>query len=390
MVTAVRKILIFVVTAVVLAAGAILLLVATPGRKSAGTRALIARVPESAEAFAVIPDAGAVDRKARANPVTRAALESWKKSHPLPPSWLLGRAGVVVWKSGKDVRTVADLDPVRALLVRLTGADVSGGPPEAPIDAVSLAEINALVAKLPPGDALVVQRSSSRGAYPPIGRPAVTSIRITPADVLLDSLSGAPPPPAAPRRAAALRLPRSAVISGSFAEAPGLVTDLNRLFGAKISELVADGGMISIYNVDTHKLLPRPFGVIALPADPARRVILDEFVKRLNGLGARTATRGDLLVLSFDDSIDQFMRDSFEAPAQPAAEWAVRIDPERMVPILKALGDNVGLRIVASRLYRSARDLDRWIGGLEQAKSIEATESAGDGVELLQVRIASK
>lgn len=388
MVTVVRKIIIFVVIVAVVAAGAILFFVTTSKPGSAGMQALLARVPESAEAFAIIPGAGAVERKARANPVTRAALESWPESHSLPPWWLIGGADVVVWKSGKETRTFADLDGVRALLARVMGADVSGGPPGMPIDAASLAEINALASKLPPGDALVVQRSPSRGAYPPIGRPAVTSIRITPADVFLDSAAPASSRPEP--RTPLLRLPHSAVLSGSFAEAPRVVTDLNRLFGAKVSELLAGGGMISIYNVDTRKLLPRPLGVIVIPADPARRAILDEFVKRLDALGARTATRDDMLALSFDDSIDRFMRDSFDAPPRPDAEWTVRIDPQRMVPILQALGENVGLRIVASRLYRSARDLDRWIGGLEQAKSIEATESTAGGVERLQVRIASK
>ena len=68
----------------------------------------------------------------------------------------------------------------------------------------------------------------------------------------------------------------------------------------------------------------------------------------------------------------------------------MRIDPQRLVPILNDLGQNVGLRIVAPRLFRSARDLGTWIGGLEQAKTNEATDSTDVATETLQVRIVAK
>ena len=96
-----------------------------------------------------------------------------------------------------------------------------------------------------------------------------------------------------------------------------------------------------------------------------------------------------MLLLSFDHSIDQYQKDVFDEPAA-GNQWNVRIDPSRMVPILNSLGDNLGLRILAPRLFRSARDLDQWIGGLEQAKVIEASDSADSHGETLQVRIAAK
>ena len=68
----------------------------------------------------------------------------------------------------------------------------------------------------------------------------------------------------------------------------------------------------------------------------------------------------------------------------------MRIDPQRLVPILNDLGDNLGLRIAAPRLFRSTRDLAAWIGGLEQAKVIEATDSGQGAEETLQVRIGAK
>lgn len=398
MVTVLRKFLIFlIIVAILIAAAAIFLIVTTP-RQSAGVRIplglrereLMAHVPRSAEALAIVPAAAAFESKLRANPVARAALQSWRATHRLPRGWMVGSADLVMWRSGKEIRYFLDLDPVRALLVRAIGIDVTGGADEPRLDASTIAEIANLAARLPPGDALVVQRVSSRGAYPPMERPAVTSIRVTPAELLLTSVGNGAPASAGPNRLKpVLPFPRSAVISGWFAQAPRLVGDLNRLFGAKVSSVLEDGGMISIYDVDTRKLLPRPIGVIAVPSDPVRRAILDNFAKGLTGI-VRTGELRNMLLVSFDDSINTFEADVFDAPAAPGSQWAVRIDPVRMVPILNALSDNVGFRILAPRLFRSARDLDRWIGGLEQAKTIEATDSVDAGAELLRVRIASK
>ncbi len=399
MVTAVRKFLIFLVAvAAVIAAALVFLFVTTP-RHSAGVRiplgarerALIAHVPQSAEAFAIIPTAAAFESELNANPVTRTALESWRATHRLPRGWMTGSADLAMWKSGNEIGWFLDLDPVRALLVRAIGIDVSGGAEGPRLDPSAMPEIDALASRLPPGDALVVQRDASRGAYPPLSRPAVTSVRITPAEILLTSVGAAQPARdgVAAGEVSATPFPRSAVISAWFAHAPRLIGDLNRLFGAKVSSLVEDGGMISIYDVDTRRLLPRPIGVIAVPSDAVRASLVQNFAQGLGGI-VRTGETNGMLLISFDDSIAAFERDGFDSAPRETGEWAVRIDPARMVPILKRLAQNVGLRILAPRLFRSARDLDRWIGGLEQAKTIEGTDSTGGGTEVLRVRIVSK
>jgi hypothetical protein len=77
-------------------------------------------------------------------------------------------------------------------------------------------------------------------------------------------------------------------------------------------------------------------------------------------------------------------------PAPQANQWAMRIDAPRLVPILNDLQQNIGLRIAAPRTYRSARDLAAWIGELEQAKTIEATDSGDSQTETLHVRISAK
>jgi hypothetical protein len=174
-----------------------------------------------------------------------------------------------------------------------------------------------------------------------------------------------------------------------------VINDLNRLFGAKVSTLLEKGGSISLYAVQTRTLLPRPLGVIVLPADAERRAALESFSQSMKGaeligLRLRTAEVGDRLVLSFDDSIEQYLKDALDPAPDPASDWQLRMDPVRLVPILDDVGGNLGVRIAAPRLYRSARDLEQWIGGLEQAKVIEATDSFDSDRETLRVRIRAK
>ena len=146
-----------------------------------------------------------------------------------------------------------------------------------------------------------------------------------------------------------------------------------------------DGGTLCVYDVDVRKLLPRPLGVFVLPDDPRRRAVVDS----LHDL-VRTGQKDGMLLLSFDHSIDQYQKDAFDQPPVIGNQWTLHIDPPRLVPILNDLGQNLGLRIAAPRLFRSARDLDEWISGLEQAKVIDASDSVDSGGETLQVRIAAK
>jgi hypothetical protein len=127
-----------------------------------------------------------------------------------------------------------------------------------------------------------------------------------------------------------------------------------------------------------------------LPNDAQRRQIVDSFRKAESiGIHVRTAEIDGKLVVSFDDSIREYQKDAFdEIPA--GNQWMVRLDPARLVPILNDLGQNLGLRIAAPRLFRSARDLGEWISGLEQAKVIEASDSGDSQGERLQVRIVAK
>jgi hypothetical protein len=383
-----RSLAIFVVILLIIVGAAALFLVVSTPHDAPATRvsaALIREVPNSAEWFAIVPRAAALDAKLQANPVTRAAIERWRTKQQMPRPWMLGNADLIVWKSGDTVRYFVGLDPFRAFVVRVFGLNnVRTIPPEDRIDAATAARIIDLASKLPPGNAVVVQRENARGAYPPIARPAATSVEVTSDEIRLTSVALTSGGSFASSRSG-LNFPNGAVLNAAFATPPRVVGDLNRLFGTKVSDLFADGGMLCIYDVDFHKLLPRPLGVIVVPDSPQRRAE----VASLRDL-VRSGEKDGMLLLSFDHSIDQYQKDVFEQPATVGSEWTMRVDPARLVPILNAFGQNLGARVFAPRLFRSARDLGQWIGGLEQAKLIDAAASADSGLETLRVRIAAK
>src|SRR3954463_1969479 len=130
-----RKLTIIAAVLLALIAAVIIYLVATTPKTSAGIRfpltaaqrELVASVPESAESFALIPTAAALDSKLRANPVTAEAVESWEKTHPLPSPWMVGNADLLAWRDPATTRYLIRLDPVRAFVVRtymMLGGDI--------------------------------------------------------------------------------------------------------------------------------------------------------------------------------------------------------------------------------------------------------------------------
>jgi hypothetical protein len=369
----------------------------------AGQRALLAQVPDSAESFVIIPRAAALNSKLDANPITRDLLVRASGKQPLPRPWMLGGADVIIWTSNKKTTYLVQLDPLRAMLARtwLMFAAAPGGsflinaPAEQPIERGELDRIATLANGLPPGDALAVQRTSSRGAFPPIPRPAVSSITVTPAEIVITSRAPADPNDVVRPEPLRVRFPKSAILTASFTKPPRAL-ELRRIMASEIATLLADGGTIALYDVDTGTLIPKPREVIALPATPERRLALASVLKAIGSTGQeltglRTVDSGNELVVSFDPkSLDHYLKDGADDARWPANVWAAKLDPGRMVPLLNEIDGNPALRIVAPKLHRSVRDLKHWIGSLEQAKSIEAAGSTDGVAEELRVVIAAK
>jgi hypothetical protein len=359
---------------------------------TAAQTALLAHVPSDAEAYGLIPAPAVLLERLAANPVTRDAVEQWTREHPLPPAAMLGRAEAVVWKRGSTTSYAVHFDPIRAVIVRLWTAfsNVEGAwhgatllinavpNPQSMVPPAELADAGGL----PEGNIFVVQRTGARGAFPPIGRPALTSARVDAGTIEITSranLTGYVVQ--APIRHS---LPTNAMLSIAFSDPPRLLGDFRRLLD--VEGLVGEGATIALYGVDTGTLLPRPFAAIVIPANDRNRATLAKY-----GGIVQTAQKGAELVVSFDRSSGPaYLADTVSPVWWPANRWSMRIDPEKLVPVLRKVGDNPALRFATPRVHRGARDLRRWIGALEHARSIEATSSAAAATEELRVRVASK
>jgi hypothetical protein len=363
-------------------------------------RELLLRVPASAESFALVPSAALLHEKLLANPVALEPVLQWTNEHELPRPWMLGGADVVIWKNGKTTSYAVRLDGIRALLVRswllissnadarwegstLIMHDAAPASPSADLDTLLR-----LASGLPPSDVFVVQRESGRGAFPPIGRPAVTSVRVTKSEITL--ISRAATTDISEQREIVPRFPSGAMLAASFSTPPRVLGDLNRLLGTRIDALVDEGGALALYDVDGGTFLPRPKGVLVIPADDHAREQLKD-AERVISLVGETRDTGSQILVSFDrTSMGLYIKDAMVPGSWPATLWALRMDPKRLVPVLRRAGDSTGLRFAAPRIHRAARDLRRWMDALQQADTVEAAASVAGGVEELRVRISSK
>lgn len=412
-------IIILCIVLAAIAAVAIYLVVTTPKSApplraplTASQQELVARIPADAEAFALISAPAVLLGELEANPVTRDAVEQWTAEHALPPKAMLGAADAIVWKSGKTTSYAVRLDPVRALIAHawtmFSAAEVQwegrtlivgapGTQPASPAPEMLMAN------GLPESDVLVVQRKESRGAFPPIARPAITAVDVKASQI--DITSRAPDSGARNDTSVLLResagspdsgagsvqsLSTTAMLSVAFTDPPRVLGDLDRLVAADVDDLVGDGGSVAIYRVDTGTLLPRPFLAIAVPADDKHRATLAEYQNVIDMVGQTAEGNGELVIAFDRNSAAQYLKDVKAPMPWPASQWSARLDPVRLIPVLRKVGDNPALRFATPRIHRGARDLRRWMGALEQARTIEAAASAGGGFEELRVRVASK
>lgn len=398
--------IILCIVAVAVGAVVVYLVVTTPKEAAllrfpltAAQSELLAHVPADAEAYALVPAPAVLMAKLTANPITLETVTRWTSEQAVPPASMLGRADVVLWKSGKLTSYAVRLDPVRAILVRVwsmfSDIDaqwdghiliVNGGEH---VRAAVPAEVS-LAGQLPPGDAFVVQRQESRGAFPPIGRPALTSVSVTASQIeitsraVVDGVGGEMRPALSPA------LPRSALLAVAFTDPPRALADIDRLLAADIDALVGNGGTLALYRVDTGTLLPRPYMAIAVPANDQTRATLSRYDSVLDMVGRKAEQNGEL-VISFDrDTAGEYLKDARAPLPWTSNRWSLRLDPPRLIPVLRKVGDNPALRFATPRIHRGARDLRRWMGALELASSVEAASSVRGDQEELRVRIAAK
>jgi len=321
--------------------------------------------------------------------VTRDAIGEYIGEHHLPRPWMLGGSDLLIWKVGKTTGFSAQLDPFRSLFVR----NVSDAGGFTPLGEQRLAQLLEVTKGFEPADAIVVQQRDEN-AYPPIERPAVTVVRVTGDEIVLRSAARNSDRAGRPITAGgtpALRgFPLGALLAATFQDPPRSVGDLDRLLGTKISTLLQDGGSIILYDVETGTLLPRPKGLISIPATVEKRAEASRLTRVAEVIG-EVKESDDRILISFDrTSMNAYTVEQFVDPTWPQGDWSARVDPKRLGPILEDLGDSTGLRLATPRLHRSIRDFRRWIRYLTHAASIEASHTETLEREELRVRISAK
>ena len=342
--TGMRILIVIVLALAVLVAAAAGYLIATTPRSGdplrfpleERQRELLARVPPSAEMFALVPSAGLLQGKLLANPVSRDAVQKWTEEHELPRPWMMGNADVVLWKADGMTTYALRLDRFRALLLRIwlsvtsnvvvrwDGATLIMNEPPAATGSDGTSELDRILELgegLPESDVLLVQLRSDRGAFPPIGRPAITAVTVTPEAIMTISRAEAdePPPGVEPIQP---RLPAGALLAAAFTQPPRILSDLNRILGARLDVLLDQGGLVALYDLDSGTLIPRPRGIIAVPNDERRRSAARELIPLVELIG-ETREIDEQIVISLDrSSMDAYQAETLVSSRWPVTRWA--------------------------------------------------------------------
>ncbi len=369
---------------------------------------MMAAAPGDAETVVAIPTFASTWR--RFSPVIEPLIESHEDRRSLAAaSWMIGNAPVAIWTAGGGWGARARPDGVHRLLLRAAAPfvsfDVAFEGDHVRFGAAAPAAERALDAALAEsleGHLFVVHLDE--GSYPPMERPALTSVRFGDG-VLRITTRGRPEPgqDAAPVALGDKTLPANALLAARFAEAPRAVLAMEKAAPIRFERFLRDGAMVALYGVEEGGLIPRPLIAFSVPADDAKYQELVDTVDRAMAKGAvglllgpqpettRTvggvtithreglgltleyARRDGELLFAFDDSsLEQLLR-AREVPAgEGSAHWAMRARPAELLPALEDLGSSRGLRLLARGFSNASRDLGHALRALPPTDELTA------------------
>lgn len=390
-----------------------------------GVDDLLSLVPDSATDILIAPAAAPAYAVVRANPLTSSLLNSWEEAPSL--RWLplaLGRSPLVCWrnKSG-DWTCAARPDPFRSrllpILTRLAPripVSQSGGtliignqareqPASSPID------VSSLWSGLR-GHLFYIQRPGRKAGFPPVGRPAVTAATIQPDMIALETRAAAEKVLKPLRRE---DLPAQPLFAGRVSEPPEIFRRIDRILPLETGPLLADGGLIVLYELDDSKLLPRPRGVVAVEDSPGLSDSLDRKISsiptieppttRVEGEVGIVSRRGagfviewakadGELILAFDSrSMAKYLAErSTRKPLgtpQPDIAWVVRFRPREILPALRSIEGNDAIKLLARDAHRAVERLYRDAKPFEKAGEVHMSLRQKGQLDELSVRVAT-
>jgi hypothetical protein len=422
-------VLLILLVLVAIAAGAIFLgggtLRSTTLAHEPGLQALLALVPEGEDEVFAIPDVSPLFRALQSSEITKEGIASHPQSIELTlVAQALGSAEAVFWTDSGQVRMIANPASWRAALLlfgaRLVGVDV---PLRREQDLLIVGDVQLVQGQpsaLPPaagnltGHFFAIHRGGSN-RFPPLERPALSAISVSQRELIVRSAATAKAGEVPAAGSFPFSPPAGALASGVLSSSADIVRDLDRFLPFDLGRLARHGAMLVIYDISTGGLLPKPKGLLALPATPeANDAVSSLFnivaigaadsgiesrsidkveIDRLKRLGGtiEAARYGGQILLGFDEaSVETYLKaEKVDRKPVPGVIWTFDSDAERLRPLVDELAEDKALGLAAKRVSRAARQLRSVLRYLEGAKSISAVKRREGSLELMEMTVSA-
>lgn len=422
-----KKILLFVLLAVVLATVVVAILgtasrPANPAPLSSFPLLVrgLALAPPDAEIVVLIPATRALYDALAKHPVTRGSVREWASQSPLPRlRFLVGGAPALAWRRHGVITVAIAANGLRRFAIRIA-APLFGGlqvenkgewmlvggretTEQAPRPAgLGRSEPNPIAGDLE-GHFFFFAPHERETLLSPSGTPMFGAVTLSQRNLTVRSRA----------RAAKVRLmrdvpltpPGDALFSLRVASSDG-VGPIERLVGADLSGLTNNGAMFVVYKIEERKLLPRPRGAVIVPASAEEAERLTAMLKQLTpkvggeigrllggkkrtervtasgvrvtrieslGFTIESAFSDGEMVVGFDkSSLERYLGGrSKMKPEQGAMCWSMRISHGGL-DLLVAIASHDGLRLLAPELARRLEEISGFGRLLPGAEEIEA------------------
>lgn len=383
--------------------------------------ALSQRVPADAAQLYFVHSVASLYRTLRRSDIAGAAIAALPNESQIQLATLaLGNADAVLWFESDRPHAVIRASALRrgltTIAARIGGLPLQsadgllfydiapGAAAPSPIDGLTV-----LGSGLP-GSVFVYDRSSKRDNFPPLARPSLTAL-LPKGETMLVHARGTraamPPSTASP----AFEIPGDAMFNVVLHGSSDAWSDLDRILPLNIARLASDGVALSLYELDSERLVPRPRGVVVLPdSESARGVVASLFnASLIPGAGAATSSRqvgevkidrverlgatvevarlsGHIVVALDGKSLDRYLSSKRVALAtEPGEAWVLQIDPRQLRPALQSFGGNAGIKLLAPKVARRARELQKSLelaGDAQSISGVRRTTANWDEIEL--------
>lgn len=392
-------------------------------------------VPAGADAIVLAPSAKGLLRALKGNKVTATAVTDWETKSELRALRLVpGELDLIAWRLEDKLFFAIACSPMQRSLIR-TGSRFNSDAPAFRSDGEWLttaprvtepsawSELKSM-AEGRTGKLFFYLTPRERNFLASPGKPAFVAVDLKP-DVVTVRSSSRNSPVVPSDESHSFAFPRSALLSMRLQKAPQVLAEIEKLTRVKLSNLIAAGGMLSVYKVDDRKAIPRLQGVIVISADQQKAVELAAVVEnlapsvggtlgRLLGGARRRSERSgpegtavvrvesvgytvehayterELIVSLDKSSMDLYLIDRKGAPpSPPEVQWTLRLEEAELRRIAK-VGENDALRLFAPEVSNRIQELTRISSLIPEGCLLEATSTTAEAYDEILATVTAK